>query len=100
MNRYAYGYPRRRTSRTRQHIGCIVLAVAGIGIGIGGSVLWPWGFAHPPHSLDVEQEPAPGVLLLSGEDAAVVQAERRQLAFAAIAARLAAIRATASRVLP
>jgi hypothetical protein len=77
MSRYSFGYPRRRsTSRTRQHIGCIVLAVAGIGLGIGGSMVWPWGWAHPPGSLEAPQEPAPGMLLMSADmiDAATVPA--------------------------
>lgn len=72
MNRYAYGYPRRR-STSRQHLVCIVLAVAGVAIGIGGSVLWPWGFAPAPHALE-PQLPAPGVLMMSADmiDAATV----------------------------
>jgi hypothetical protein len=69
----AYVNPRR--APVLRWLLCTAGCVAGIGLGIGGSMLAPWGWAHPPHSLDVEQEPAPGVLLLSGEDAAVVQAD-------------------------
>ena len=59
----------------RRYFACIGVAVLGIGAGIAGSVLWPWGFAPAPHSLEVAQEPMPGLLLMSGEDAAVVQAD-------------------------
>lgn len=68
------GYYRRSARRPAQrYLGCIVLAVAGIGAGIGGSVLWPWGFAPAPHALE-PQLPAPGVLMMSADmiDAATV----------------------------
>lgn len=47
---------------------CAAGAVAGIGLGIVGSMAWPWGFARPPHSLP-ELVPQPGAMLQTSDAA-------------------------------
>ncbi len=50
----------RRKTPVLRYALCAAIGAAAIGAGIGISAVWPWGFAHPPGSLDEPQAPAPG----------------------------------------
>lgn len=49
-----------------------LMAAAGVGLGVGGSVIWPWGFAPAPGTLEVAQRVAPGLVLTTDDRASSV----------------------------
>lgn len=62
------GYCRRSRAPVLRYVLCTAGAVAGIGLGIAGSMAYPWGFAPAPGSLP-ELVPQPGMMLQT-DDAA------------------------------
>jgi hypothetical protein len=54
-------------SRIHERIVCAGIAVLGVGIGIAGSAIQPWGFANAPGSLP-PLVPQPGVMLSDSGD--------------------------------
>jgi hypothetical protein len=62
---------------TGQTLACIAAWIFGIGIGIGGSYVYPWGFAPEPPALEPRRawQPKPGEVLTAGPQSALVHSE-------------------------
>lgn len=66
----------RRRFALRPWVAHALMAAAGVGLGVGGSVIWPWGFAPAPGTLELVQRPAPGRVLVGDDgDAAMVMTD-------------------------